>query len=180
MRHAVAIFTIVALAAAAPAQGKDRAPRFADYPVANLSCLRVAKPKVPKGWGDDPRLRLQDTVGHLDSRTNFAGRYFLAVVGCGSTCIWGAIVEPKSGRMIALQSASSWFETHDKFEAIDFRHNSRLIAMSGARNEKKGDMGRHLCVRERETEAFEDDQAGGELYQRESVGSPVRTTPRCI
>lgn len=148
MRYAVAIFTIIALAAAVPAQGKpkERAPRFADYPVAKLVHLRVAKPKVPKDWDDDPRLRLQDTVGHLSSRTNFAGRYYVAVVGCGSTCVWGAIVEPKSGRMIALPSVSSWFETHDKFEAIDFRHNSRLIVMSGAREEKKGDMGRHFYV----------------------------------
>lgn len=143
MRHAVAIFAILALAAAAPAQGKpkERAPRFADHPAAKLVHIRVAKPNVPKDWDDDLRLRLQDTVGHLSSKTNFAGRYFLAVVGCGSTCVWGAIVEPRTGRMVALPSVSSWFETHDKFEAIDFRHNSRLIVMSGARNEKKGDMG---------------------------------------
>ena len=147
MRQAVAIFTIIALCTV-PAQGKSKesVPRFADYPVTRLLHMKVAKPKVPKNWDEDPRLRLQDTVGHLGSRTNFAGRYFLAVVGCGSTCVWGAIVEPRSGRMVPLPSVSSWFETHDKFEAIDFRHNSRLIVMSGARNEKKGDMGRHYYV----------------------------------
>lgn len=148
MRHAVAIFTIIALATAVPAQGKpkERAPRFSDYPVAKLVSLRVAKPKVPKNWDEDPRLRLEETVAHLHNRTNFAGRYFLAVVGCGSACVWGAVVEPKTGRMMPLPSVSSWHETHDKFEAIDFRHNSRLIVMSGARNEKKGDMGRHFYV----------------------------------
>jgi hypothetical protein len=147
MRYAVAIFTIFALAAATPAQAKpkERAPRFADYPVAKLSHMRVAKPKIPETWDEDPRLRFQDSV-YSTSRTNFAGRYFLAVVGCGSACVWGAVVHPKTGRIVPLPSVSSWFETHDKFEGIDFRHNSRLIVMSGARNEKTGDMGRHFYV----------------------------------
>ena len=54
----------------------------------------------------------------------------------------------KSGRIIALPSVSGWFDTHDKFEGIDFRHNSRLLVLSGARNEKKGDMGQHFYVLE--------------------------------
>ena len=144
-----AIMAVLGLCAAGTAQARppDRAPRFADYPVAKLPHLRVAKPVVPKDWGEDPRLRLQDTVG-TDRRTNFAGRYFLAVVGCGTACVWGAIVYPKSGRIVRLPSVSSWLDTHDKFEGIDFRHNSRLIVLSGARDEKKGDMGRHFYVLE--------------------------------
>ena len=82
----------------------------------------------------------------LDVRTNFAGRYFLAVVGCGSTCVWGAIVYPKSGRVVGVPTVASWFETHDKFEAIDFRHNSRLIVLSGGRYENRDDMGLHYYV----------------------------------
>ena len=126
MRYAVAIFTIAALAVSAPAQGKtkDRAPRFADYPVTKPVTMRVAKPKFPKGEIDDAQQRLLDTVAPPDVRTNFAGRYFLAVVGCGSTCVWGAIVYPKSGRVVGVPTVASWFETHDKFEAIDFRHNT--------------------------------------------------------
>jgi hypothetical protein len=40
--------------------------------VAKLSHMRVAKPKIPKNWDEDPRLRFQDSV-HDDSRANFAG-----------------------------------------------------------------------------------------------------------
>jgi hypothetical protein len=149
MRYAVAIFTVFALASATPAQGKptERAPRFADYPVTKLSHIRVAKPKIPKTWDEDPRLRFQDSVGE-NNRANFAGHYFVAIWGCGSTCVWGGIVEAKSGRIIELPSVSGWFDVHDKFEAIDFRHNSRLLVLSGARSEKKGDMGRHYYVLE--------------------------------
>jgi hypothetical protein len=148
MRYAVAIFTIAALAVSAPAQGKtkDRAPRFADYPVTKPVTMRVAKPKFPKGEIDDAQQRLLDTVAPPDVRTNFAGRYFLAVVGCGSTCVWGAIVYPKSGRVVGVPTVASWFETHDKFEAIDFRHNSRLIVLSGGRYENRDDMGLHYYV----------------------------------
>jgi hypothetical protein len=147
--YAVALFTAAALAAAAPAQGKakEKAPRFADYPVTKLSHIRVARPKIPESWDEDPRLRFQDSVGD-DDKPNFAGRYFVATWGCGSTCVWGGIVEAESGRIIELPSVSGWFDTHDKFEAIDFRHNSRLLVLSGARNEKKGDMGRHYYVLE--------------------------------
>jgi hypothetical protein len=114
MRHAVAIFTMLALATATPAQAKpkERAPRFADYPVAKVSHMRVAKPKIPESWDEDPRLRFQDSV-HDDSRANFAGHYFVAIWGCGSTCVWGGIVEAKSGRIIELPSVSGWFDTHD-------------------------------------------------------------------
>lgn len=144
-----AAIAVLGLGAAGAAQAapSDRAPRFADYPVAKLSHMRVAKPVVPKDWGEDPRLRLQDTVGS-DKRANFAGHYFLAVVGCGTACVWGAVVYPNSGRIVRLPSVSSWLDTHDKFEGIDFRHNSRLIVLSGARDEKKGDMGRHFYVLE--------------------------------
>jgi hypothetical protein len=149
MRHAVAIFTMLALATATPAQAKpkERAPRFADYPVTKLSHMRVAKPKIPESWDEDPRLRFQDSV-HDDSQANFAGHYFVAIWGCGSTCVWGGIVEAKSGRIIELPSVSGWFDVHDKFEAIDFRHKSRLLVLSGARGEEKGDMGRHYYVLE--------------------------------
>jgi hypothetical protein len=147
MRYAVAILTIAALCAAPQAHGKakERAPRFADYPVAKLSHIRVAKPKVPKNWDEDVRLRLLDTVG-TSSRANFAGRYFMAVWGCGSACVTGAIVEARTGRVYALPTVSSWFEVHDKFEGIDFRHNSHLVVLSGQRSEKKGDMGQHFYV----------------------------------
>jgi hypothetical protein len=142
-----AVIAALGLCAAGGAQAKppERAPRFADYPVAKLSHMRVAKPQVPKSWPEDPRLRLQDSV-YSTSRANYAGRYFVAIWGCGTTCVVGAIVEARSGRIIALPTVSGWHDVHDKFEGIDFRHNSRLLVLSGARDEKDGDMGRHFYV----------------------------------
>ena len=142
---------LAALAFCTTAQARDktpnRAPRFADYPVTKLLHIRVAKPRVPRNWHEDPRLRLLDTVGS-DRRANFAGHYFAAVWGCGTACVTGAIVEARTGRIIPLPTVSSWLDVHDKFEGIEFRHNSRLLVLSGQRSEKKGDMGQHFYVLE--------------------------------
>jgi hypothetical protein len=128
-------------------QAPDRVPRFADYPVAKISNERVKRPIIPKNWDEDPKLRLLDTVGS-SSRANFAGRYFMAITPCGSACVGGAIVEARTGKMISLGIVSSWIETHDDFQGIAFRHNSRMFVMSGQRDEKPGDMGRHFYVLE--------------------------------
>ena len=147
MRYVVAVFIIAALAIPAPARGqaRERAPRFADYPVTKLSHLPVATPQIPESVNEGLRLRLQN--GFYDnSRTNFAGRYFLAVTGCGTACAWGTIVYPKTGLTIVLPTVSGWLDTHGKFRAIDFRHGSRLVVLSGERDDKEGDMGRHFYV----------------------------------
>jgi hypothetical protein len=125
---------------------KDRVPRFADYPAVKISKERVKRPIIPRGWHEDPRLRLLDAT--RDVRANFAGRYFMAITPCGSACVGGAIIEARTGKMIPLGIVSSWKEVHDKFEGIEFRHNSRMFVMSGQRDEKPGDMGQHFYVLE--------------------------------
>jgi hypothetical protein len=67
----------------------------------------------------------------------------MAVWRCGTACV----VDAKTGRVaIWLPTVSSWLDVHNKFEGIDFRHNSRLLVLSGQRAEKKGNMGRHFYV----------------------------------
>ena len=123
-------------------------PRFADYPETTISHARVKRPAVPRRWPEELSLKLTDAV-HSTSRANFAGRYFIAVMPCGSTCVMGAIVDARTGRVITLPSISGWNDVHDKFQGIDFRHDSRLVVLSGARNEKPGDVGQHFYVLER-------------------------------
>lgn len=48
---------------------------------------------------------------------------------------------------MALPTVSGGKEVHDDFQGIDFRKDSRLVVMSGERNEK-GDMGQHFYVPE--------------------------------
>ena len=147
MRHATniavlafAVFCGTAIAAEAPG---ERVPHFADYPVKAAS-VRVARPIVPKNWDEDPRLRLLDSVPR-GSRTNFAGPHYMAVWGCGTACVVGAIVDARTGRIIPLPTVSGWKEVHDDFQGIAFRNDSRLVVMSGERNEK-GYMGQHFYL----------------------------------
>lgn len=96
----------------------------------------------------------------------------MAVMPCGSTCVMGAIVEVRTGRIVTLPSISGWNDVHDKFQGIDFRHNSCLVVLSGARNEKKGDIGQHfLCAGAGEIEVGEDDQERREFYDGGGVAS---------
>ncbi len=139
---------LAALAFSAAASAQERAPRFAEHPEPKLSHARVARPVVPRRWPEELSLRLTDSV-YETSRANFAGRYFMAVMTCGTTCVMGAIVEARTGRVITLPSISGWNDVHEKFQSIAFRHNSRLVVLSGARNEKPGDMGQHFYVLER-------------------------------
>lgn len=143
----LALLFLVAAATAASAQG--RSPRFTDYPEARIEHTTVKRLPLPKADEDDDyKLRRHDSIGET-STANFAGRYFLAVWGCGSTCVNAAIVEAASGTIIEVPfSISGWRRTHDDFEAVEFRHDSRLVVFSGALNEDKRTMGRHYYVLE--------------------------------
>jgi hypothetical protein len=144
-RIAMVMSAVLCGTASAAEETKQRAPSFADYPVKAAS-VRIARPLVPKSWDEDPRLRLLDSVPR-GTRSNFAGPYFMAVWGCGSACVVGAIVDARTGRIIPLPTVSGWKEVDDDFQGIAFRKNSRLVVMSGERDEK-GDVGQHFYVLE--------------------------------
>jgi hypothetical protein len=141
----IAALALIGSAAQAAEATKGGVPRFADHPETKLSKELVKSPLVPAEWDEDPKLRLLDTVGS-HSRANFAGRYFVAVWGCGTACVSGAVIEPRTGKMHPLPSVSGWNDVHKNFRGINFRHNSRLIVLSGERDDKEGDMGEHFYV----------------------------------
>lgn len=137
------------IALAAPAFGQNGSPRFADYPEKNVAHTQVKRLPLPKqDEDDDYKLRRNDSIGESNT-ANFAGRYFLAVWGCGTTCVSASIVEAASGKIIEIPfTICCWRETHDNFEAVEFRHNSRLVVFNGALNEEEKTMGRHYYVLE--------------------------------
>lgn len=122
-------------------------PRFADYPAAGAPYSgRIAKMKVPRGLNEDWRLRLKDSLSD-DDKPEIAGRYIRLKWPCGSTCVGAALMDAQSGRVIMLPSLSGWGEVDDGFEPVDGRLNSRLVVLSGARDEK-AIVGRHFYVLE--------------------------------
>lgn len=147
MRSRVALACIVAMLAG-EAAAQDRLPRFADCTEPKVYKGTVKRPAITARIDSHTREKLRDTVGS-DEKVNFAGHYHVAIWGCGSACVTGAIIEARSGAMIAVPfTISGWREIHDTFEGIEFRPDSRLIVFSGGRNEK-GDFGWHFHVMEK-------------------------------
>ncbi len=141
----IRIAILFLLALAVPAAAQNRAPRFADYPVARAN-LPVTKPALSREAQDDHYLLRRHDSFPDDARTNFAGRYFLLVFGCGTACVNAAIYDT-DGRVTDVPfSISGWRRVHDDFSGVEFRANSRLIVFNGEVNEEPATMGRHFYV----------------------------------
>jgi hypothetical protein len=119
-------------------------PRYADHPAGKAYAGRIAKMKVPRGLDEEIRLRLTDSFRD-DAKPEIAARYIRLTWPCGTTCVGGALMDAQTGHVIMLPYISGWGDVADGFEPIDGRLNSRLVVLSGARNER-GVFGRHFYV----------------------------------
>jgi hypothetical protein len=139
-----------ALVGSAAAQQPVPPPKFADFPVRNIYKGPTARP-VLKGEYFRERKELFPS---RDDKANFAGQYIVVKMTCGSSCVTGAIMNVRTGQVFSLPfTICCWNETHDDFEAIEFRPNSRMVMFSGRRN-KKGVTGYHFYVLRRDRLRF--------------------------
>lgn len=127
------IALITGLAAAFTAHGTEKVniPQFAKYAVDNAY---VGKPvNVDLATEDEKmyRTRLRDAA---KGPANFAGEYALTTWGCGTSCITGAVVSLKTGKVSWLPgSVCCW---KGEGERLEFRLNSRLLVTAGIMNEE--------------------------------------------
>ncbi|MCM3869832.1 MAG: hypothetical protein ND895_03895 [Pyrinomonadaceae bacterium] len=128
-------------AGSAPAQ--NRIPQFKDYAVSEVYIGKTAPLVLTR---DDRTFKTRLTSAAKNQKPNFAGHYILTSWGCGTTCLMGAIIDAKTGKVYWWNfSICCWSPDVDqKFQPIEFRLNSKLIVFSGARNEKDGDIGAHF------------------------------------
>jgi hypothetical protein len=140
MNHILSVTLWLALAGQVFSQ--QRLPRFKDYPVSDFFTGANA-PLVLKRDDRMFRTRLREASRE---KPNFAGHYILTFWGCGTSCVMGAVVDAKTGRVYWWNfTVCCWpNDVDDKFEPIEYRLNSSLIVFSGARNEKEGDVGAHF------------------------------------
>ncbi|HMV46348.1 MAG TPA: hypothetical protein PLD20_33270 [Blastocatellia bacterium] len=124
------------------ATAQDKIPKFKDYPVTEVYHGPVAQLVLTK---DDLmfRTRLKEAA---KEKPNFAGNYILTFWGCGTECVMGAMIDAKTGKVYWLPSSLCCWGTlvDDKFSPIEYRLNSKLLVLSGERNEKEGDNGAHF------------------------------------
>ena len=81
---------------------------------------------------------------------NYAGHYVLAVWGCGADCVMGAAIDVRSGRVHWLPGTVCCGFTdgpgHPDIEPVRFQRDSRLLVLTGLRDEREGDGGEHYYV----------------------------------
>lgn len=134
------IFLSLAFASAVFAQ--SGVPQFKDYPVSQVfsgSNAPLALTRKDRAY----RTRLKEASSE---KPNFAGHYIVTAWGCGTSCLMGAVIDARTGRVYWFDfTVCCWgYGVDDKFNPIEFRLNSKLIVFSGARNEKDGDDGTHF------------------------------------
>lgn len=126
----------------ATAQAQGRVPQFKDYPVTEIYTGRTA-PLVLTRQDRMFRTRLREAA---KQKPNFAGHYIFATWGCGTSCLMGAVIDAKSGKVYSIPfTICCWsIDVDENFRPVEFRLNSRLIVFSGERGEQEGDNGTHF------------------------------------
>lgn len=141
-----AVLCLALLPAAAPPSVPDPVPRFEAYPAGPVFRGRN---RLVLGRNDMAfRTRLREAAAQ---KSDFAGQYVLAQWGCGTECISGAAIDVRTGRVVWLPGTlCCWFSEKsphaNPVEPLRYRLNSRLLVLSGRRNERDGDDGEHYYV----------------------------------
>lgn len=142
--HVLRLARILLVVAGAISSGRAvaRVPGFADYPAGPVAT--GPGKLVLRGTDINWRTMLRDGARRSP---NFAGHYVLASWGCGTDCVMGAAIDHWTGRVIWLPGTiCCWF--HERADAdvepVSFRPNSRLLVLTGQRDEADGDDGIHL------------------------------------
>ena len=151
MKKTIAAFFVAMLLAGYAAESASRGyarvrsvkpraetPRFEDFPVTEQFTGKPATVKLAS-----PESRKYRTVIREGAREgpNFAGHYTLVEWGCGAGCVQFAVVDAKTGAVFMPPfyvgpRALVEGETGEPEEPLQFRVDSRLLIVSGSRNEK--------------------------------------------
>lgn len=116
----------------------QKLPRFTDYPVTESFSGKTA-PLVLSREARMYRTRLNEAARQ---KPNFAGHFIVTTWGCGTECVMGAIIDASTGRVLMLPTTLCCWGggVDEKFNPVESKPNSKLIILSGARNEKEGDL----------------------------------------
>ncbi|HEY8223778.1 MAG TPA: hypothetical protein VIG25_00790 [Pyrinomonadaceae bacterium] len=119
---------------------QDRLPQFRDYPVTEVYRGKTALLILTR---KDRMYRTMLSDAAKTQKPNFAGHYILTYWGCGSTCVMGAVIDAKTGRVYWWNFTVCCWPVEIE-EPINVKLNSLLIVFTGARNEQEKDVGTHF------------------------------------
>jgi hypothetical protein len=126
----------IAPESAAVAVVEGALPTFADYPAKGKFKGKVAPAKIRTKEARTFRTRI--TEGAKEG-PNFAGHYTITTWGCGSSCVGFAIVDANTGKVYMppfyVSTGHRLGETLQNRDLIEYRLDSRLLIVTGSRNE---------------------------------------------
>ncbi|WP_296405195.1 hypothetical protein [Psychrobacter sp.] len=143
----IATYLCLALACTSMSHAKTIAGySFEKYPAKIYTGKKA--PLNLDGWSDF-RTRLRDA--HKDSEINFAGNYIVTTWGCGTSCIMGAMIDKRTGKVYSLplgeiEDGVTPYDSDeecyaegaqlDHSERLAFYPNSRLFITRNCEGEK--------------------------------------------
>lgn len=107
----------------------ERPPRFDDFKVAVEKISRRPALKFNNDFSRRYRTLLRE--GLSGEPVDFAGHYVMVTFGCGTTCLYGGMVDAKSGQATGLPFMLDSFGPFDIDTPLIYRADSRLIIMLG-------------------------------------------------
>jgi hypothetical protein len=157
----IMILQILVLVAANSMFAQDQArrasaiPAFEDYPAHPVTLRTLPVPKFRPGndvWPDaDPKFRQATTAAALDG-PNFAGRFTIATISCGTGCLYIAVINEENGDLSTNMPFYSLlvgpFEDkrgEERVGRVSYRLHSRLLIASGCFDATTDDDG--YCAR---------------------------------
>ncbi|TXH71382.1 MAG: hypothetical protein E6Q83_04055 [Thiothrix sp.] len=109
-------------------------PQFKDYPVEHIY-KGQAHALVLDEFAKTYKTRLRAA---LEEKVNFAGHYVVTIWGCGTSCLFGGIVDKISGKayplpelLLGVFPLKPEYQDQDDRELI-YKPTSRLLIMAGA------------------------------------------------
>jgi hypothetical protein len=115
------------------AQSAISAPSFERYYEATASEEVNAMPKLLSSQDKEYKTRILEAS---KQPINFAGHYVLSSFGCGGGCVMSFVLDKTSGQVSWLPfTVCCWEDFDPDVEPVAFRKNSRLLVITGSRNE---------------------------------------------
>lgn len=137
MRHITLLLILSFLSALTYA---GTVPRFEDFPVQESSSPQLVGPNMAPPQAHRYRTLLREAA---KDKPNFSGHFTIAIWGCGSGCASWAIINRLNGKVwfppfyVSVPSPCSE-ELGNCMQDIEFKANSELVIVTGARNERGG------------------------------------------
>ena len=133
MKISPVLATLISLAISATSGAASASPpRFSTHQASDIYSGPTSEPKLLTKKDREFATRLREAA---TQRVNFAGHYVIATWGCGASCVMGAIMDARNGKVAWLPFTICCGD-YDGAGPVDFRPDSTLIVFNGMRNEQ--------------------------------------------